>query len=67
MDDFSGRTALTLVTLLLAQLKQKGAVDMDQLEQALKMLLDRPISQEQMADVGNALAVIQGLQDMPAS
>lgn len=61
----SGGTALMLVTMLLAQLKTRDAVDLEKIEQALKMLLDRQISPEQMADVGNALAVVQGLQDIP--
>jgi hypothetical protein len=61
----SGGTALMLVTMLMAQLKTRDAVDLDKIEQALKMLLDREITQEQMADVGNALAVVQGLQNIP--
>jgi hypothetical protein len=67
MDGNSGGTALTLVTLLIAQLKTRGLVDLDQLEQALKMLVERPITPEQMTDVGNALAVVQGLQGIPTS
>jgi len=62
----SGGTALTLVTLLLAQLKTRGDVDLDQIEQALNMLVDRPITPEQMADARNALAVVQGLQGIPS-
>ena len=54
-----------LVTMLLAQLKTRDAVDLDKIEQALKMLLDRQITPEQMADVGNALAVVQGLHGIP--
>ena len=61
----SGGTALMLVTMLLAQLKTRDAVDLDKIEQALKMLLDRQITPEQMADVGNALAVVQGLHGIP--
>ncbi len=61
MEGSSGGTALTLVTMLLAQLQTRGTVDLGQIEQGLKMLLDRPITPEQMADAGNALAVVQGL------
>ena len=66
MEGNSGGTALTLVTLLIAQLKTRGLVDLDQLEQALRMLIERPITAEQMTDVGNALAVVQGLMDIPS-
>jgi len=66
MEGNSGGTALTLVTLLIAQLKTRGLVDLDQLEQALRMLIERPITAEQMTDVGNALAVVQGLVDIPS-
>lgn len=65
MEGSSGGTALTLVTMLLAQLKTRGMVDLDQIEQGLRLLLDRPLTAEQMADAGNALAVVQGLQHMP--
>ncbi|MDP8913215.1 MAG: hypothetical protein M3N39_06540 [Pseudomonadota bacterium] len=67
MEGDSGGTALTLVTLLLAQLKTRNMVDLDQLEQALRMLIERPITAEQMTDVGNALAVVQGLKGIPSS
>jgi hypothetical protein len=63
----SGGTALTLVTLLIAQLKTRNMVDLEQIEQALRMLIERPITAEQMTDVGNALAVVQGLKDIPSS
>jgi hypothetical protein len=66
MEGSSGGTALTLVTLLMAQLRTRGLVDLDQVEQALRMLVERPLSAEQMADVGNALAVVTGLQEMPS-
>lgn len=65
MEGSSGGTALTLVTMALAQLHARGAIDLGQIEQALRMLLDRPITPEQMTDAGNALAVIQGLREMP--
>ncbi|HEY0314141.1 MAG TPA: hypothetical protein VGC56_16830 [Allosphingosinicella sp.] len=65
MEGSSGGTALTLVTMLLAQLHARGAVDLGQIDQALRMLLDRPITPEQMTDAGNALAVVQGLLEMP--
>ncbi len=67
MEGNSGGTAMTLVTLLIAQLKTRGLVDVDQLEQALRMLIERPITAEQMTDVGNALAVVNGLKDIPSS
>jgi hypothetical protein len=67
MEGNSGGTALTLVTLLIAQLKTKDMVDLDQIEQALRMLIERPITAEQMTDVGNALAVINGLKGIPSS
>ena len=65
MEGSSGGTALVLVTMLLAQLKQRDLVDTQQIEQALRLLLDRPITSEQMTDAGNALAVVQGLHDIP--
>ncbi len=67
MEGSSGGTALVLVTLLLAQLKSRNLVDIDQLEQALTLLLDRPITPEQMADAGNALTVVQGLRQVPTA
>ena len=67
MEGSSGGTALTLVTMLLAQLKARGMVDLDQIEEGLRMLLDRPITSEQMTDAGNALAVVQGLQGIPSA
>ena len=67
MEGSSGGTALTLVTLLIAQFQTRGLVDLDQVEQALHMLVDRPITPEQMADARNALAVVQGLQGMPST
>jgi hypothetical protein len=67
MEGNTGGTALTLVTLLLAQLKTRDMVDLEQLEQALGMLIERPITAEQMTDVGNALAVVQGLKGIPSS
>ncbi|MDP9415229.1 MAG: hypothetical protein M3Q08_14340 [Pseudomonadota bacterium] len=67
MEGSSGGTALVLVTLLLAQLKSRNLVDLDQLEQALTLLLDRPITPEQMADAGNALTVVQGLRQVPTA
>ncbi len=67
MDGNSGGTALTLVTLLIAQMKTRDLVDLEQIEQALRMLIERPITAEQMTDVGNALAVVQGLKGIPSS
>ena len=67
MEGDSGGTALTLVTLLLAQMKTRDLVDLEQLEQALRMLIERPITAEQMTDVGNVLAVVQGLKGIPSS
>jgi len=54
-----------LVTVLLAQLNTRGIAELDKLEQALVMLLDRPLAPEQLADAGNALAVVQGLRIEP--
>lgn len=65
MQGSSGGTALVLVTMLLAQLKARGDVDLDQMEQSLRLLLDREISDEQLTDSTNALAVVQGLQGIP--
>jgi hypothetical protein len=65
MEGSSGGTALMLVTMLLAQLKTRDMVDLDKIAQGLTMLLDRPLTTEQLADAGNALAVVQGLQKMP--
>ncbi len=67
MEGNSGGTALTLVTLLIAQMKTRDLVDLEQIEQALRMLIERPITAEQMTDVGNALAVVQGLKDIPST
>jgi hypothetical protein len=67
MEGTSGGTALTLVTMLLAQLRTRDMVDLDQIEQGLQMLLERPLTPEQMTDAGNALAVVQGLKGIPSS
>ena len=66
MEGSSGGTALVLVTMLLAQLKTRELVDTHQIEEALRLLLDRPITSEQMTDAGNALAVVQGLHGIPS-
>ena len=66
MEGSSGGTALVLVTMLLAQLKTRELVDTHQIEEALRLLLDRPITAEQMTDAGNALAVVQGLHGIPS-
>jgi hypothetical protein len=67
MQGSSGGTALTLVSLVIAQLQTRGLIDLDQIEQALRMLVERPITPEQIADAGNALAVVQGLQGIPST
>jgi hypothetical protein len=67
MEGSSGGTALTLVTLLMAQLRTRDLVDLDHLEEALRRLLERPLTTEQMADTGNALAVVMGLREIPTS
>ncbi len=67
MEGSSGGTALVLVTMLLAQLKARGDIDLDQIEQALRLLLEREISVEQLTDTTNALAVVQGLQGIPSA
>ena len=64
MEGTSGGTALTLVSLALAQLQNRGLIDLGEMEQALHMLIDRPLSAEQITDAGNALTVVQGLQGM---
>lgn len=66
MEGSSGGTALVLVTMLLAQLKARGDIDLDQIEQALRLLLEREITVEQLTDATNALAVVQGLQGIPS-
>jgi hypothetical protein len=65
MQGTSGGTALVLVTMLLAQMKARGEVDLDQMEQSLRLLLDREISDEQLTDATNALAVVSGLKGIP--
>ncbi|MGE5722668.1 MAG: hypothetical protein ACM3YM_09420 [Sphingomonadales bacterium] len=65
MEGSPGGTALMLVTKLLAQLRTRGLADLDKLEQGLTMLLERPLTTEQLADAGNALAVVQGLLKIP--
>ncbi len=65
MEGSSGGTALTLVSLLIAQLQSRGLIDLDQIEQALRLLIDRPLTAEQITDAGNALTVVQGLQGIP--
>ena len=65
MQGSSGGTALVLVTMLIAQLKARGDVDLEQMEQSLRLLLEREISDEQLTDATNALAVVQGLQGIP--
>jgi hypothetical protein len=65
MQGTSGGTALVLVTMLLAQMKARGEVDLDQMEQSLRLLLGREISDEQLTDATNALAVVQGLKGIP--
>jgi alpha-D-ribose 1-methylphosphonate 5-triphosphate synthase subunit PhnI len=67
VEGSSGGTALVLVTMLLAQLKARGDIDLDQIEQALRLLLDREITVEQLTDATNALAVVQGLQGIPSA
>jgi hypothetical protein len=66
MEGTSGGTALVLVTMLLAQMQARGQVDLDQMEQSLRLLLDREISDEQLTDATNALAVVQGLKGIPS-
>lgn len=65
MEGSSGGTALTLVSLLIAQLQARGLIDLDQIEQALGLLIDRPLTAEQISDAGNALTVVQGLKGIP--
>jgi hypothetical protein len=65
MDGTSGGTALTLITLALAQMQNRGLIELSEMEQALRMLIDRPLSAEQITDAGNALTVVQGLLGAP--
>jgi hypothetical protein len=67
MQGTSGGTALTLVTLALAQMQNRGLIELVEMEQALRMLIDRPLRAEQITDAGNALTVVQGLLGTPAT
>jgi hypothetical protein len=60
-----GDVALFLVNLLAAQLKAKGLIDVDQMEQATTAMLSRPISSKQKAAVEMAMHSIRGLKGIP--
>jgi hypothetical protein len=62
-----GDVALFLVSLLIAQLKAKGLIDVDQMEQATTIMLSRPISPKQKAAAEMALHSIQGIKGIEPS
>jgi hypothetical protein len=63
MEGPSGGTALTLVTLVMAQLQNRDLIDLEHIEQALQILIDRPLTAEKITDARNALTVVQGLRN----
>jgi hypothetical protein len=63
MDGTSGGTALTLVTLVMAQLQNRELIELEHVEQALHILIERPLTAEQIIDARNALKVVQGLRN----
>jgi hypothetical protein len=63
MEGSAGGTALTLVTLVLAQLQNRGLINLEHIEQALQILVDQPLTTEQITDAENALTVVQGLRN----
>jgi hypothetical protein len=62
-----GDVALFLISAIAAQLKAKGLIDVDQLEQGSRIMLTRPISPKQRASIEMALNTIQGLKGIPPS
>lgn len=60
-----GDVALFLISAIAAQLKTKGLIDVDQLEQGSRMMLQRPISPKQRASIEMALHTIHGLKGIP--
>jgi hemolysin activation/secretion protein len=63
MEGPSGGTASTLIALVMAQLQNRGLVDLEHIEQALQILIDRCLTAEQITDAHNALTVVQGLRN----
>ena len=57
-----GDVALFLVSLIAAQLKSKGLIDVNQMQHVSEMMLSRPISDKQKATIEMALHSISGLQ-----
>jgi hypothetical protein len=47
-------------------MQNRGLIELDEMEQALRMLIDRPLSAEQITDAGNALTVVRGLRGTPS-
>ena len=62
----AGDVALFLISAIAAQLKAKGLIDVDQLEQGAQIMLSRPIAQEQKAAIEMALHTIRGLKGIPS-
>lgn len=60
-----GDVALFLVTSIAAQLKEKGLLDVDLLQQNARSLLARPLSDEQKATIELAIATIDSLKRKP--
>jgi hypothetical protein len=54
---------MTLVTLVMAQLQNRGLIDIEHIEQALQILIDRRLTGEQITDARNALTGVQGLRN----
>jgi hypothetical protein len=48
-------------------MQNRGLIELVEMEQALGMLIDRPLRAEQITDAGNALTVVQGLLGTPAT
>jgi hypothetical protein len=63
MEGSSGGTALTLVTLVMAQLQNRGLINLEHIEQALQILVHQPLTAEQITDAENAHTVAQGLRN----
>jgi hypothetical protein len=62
MEQTSGETALTLVTLVMAQLQNRGLIDLEHVEQALHMLIDGPLTGGRINNAEHALEVVQRLR-----
>ena len=65
LDDKTGTpggAALVLVGTLIAQLSTRGLADVAQMETALRLLLERPVTLEQREDTLNAIGVLEGIR-----